>query len=166
PETPDQAAQSPTPAPGQTPQPTEEPEENPPPADSFPWWILLLILAGIGFLIWRYLATDPVRIAARQPDQGARIYFAALCGLLALENIRRSPRETLHDFALRADQARAGSNRPMLLPLADAMAAQVYGKHPAPAAPFREAYLAQLQLLPWPKRLLIILKRMFSFKKA
>lgn len=155
---------SPSPAPSQAPLPTQAPQEPPEASSAFPWRLLLLVLTLVLLALLRFFATDPVRLSARRPEEAAWIYFEALCGLMALENIRRMPQETLHDFALRADKRPGASSLPALLPLADALAAQVYGRHAAPWEPFREAYLTALQALPRRQRLRLALGRMLSLK--
>ena len=134
-------------------------QNNQPP---FPWWIPLLILVLLALLIWRYLATEPVRRAARHPEQAAEILFGATCAHLALRGIRKKPQETLRDFALRADRENRDTPLPRLVPLSDAYAAQLYGRHTAPAKPFRDAYLSlRAAARPW-IRFFLATRRMLS----
>lgn len=153
-------APTPTPPPGQTPPPPENPPEQPP--SSWPW-ILLAIALLAALLAWRYLRTEPVRRAARCPDQAAEIFFAAICALLRSGGLAKAASETLHAFAVRVDGTRTEKDTlPPLLPLADAYAAQVYGRHPAAAAPFRDAYLRFRGAALWYVRLRLALKRMLG----
>lgn len=159
---------SPTPPPADGPTPTPDPglppqsQNHQPP---FPWWIPLLILILLALLIWRYLATEPVRRAARHPEQAAEILFGAICAHLALRGIRKKPQETLRDFALRTDRENQGLQLPSIQPLSDAYAAQLYGRHIAPTKPFRDAYLAlRAAARPW-TRFFWALKRMLPGKK-
>ncbi|MBE5781865.1 MAG: transglutaminase domain-containing protein [Clostridiales bacterium] len=174
------AEPSPEPEDAQAPTPTPPPEENPdsapsptpppanpdgtppsqdPPAPPFPWWILL-VLAGILLLIWRYIATDPIRCANKRPQRAVQIYFDALCLLLGFIHLQRQPSETYHDFAYRADQALAEKGLFALSPLADQYTAQVYGQHAASPLPFRDAYLALMHRASPLHRLRFTLRRM------
>ena len=156
---------SPTPPPADGPTPTPEPSLPPQSQNDqppFPWWIPLLILVLLALLIWRYLATEPVRRAARHPEQAAEILFGATCAHLALRGIRKKPQETLRDFALRADRENRDTPLPRLVPLSDAYAAQLYGRHTAPAKPFRDAYLSlRAAARPW-IRFFLVIRRMLS----
>ena len=160
---PSQEGPSPTPIPMQP--PTAPPEGTNPPdenRDSFPWWLLLLILALIAALRWRFRATDPLRRAKKRPDQAAAVLFSAVSQLLALRGIRRAPQETLHDFAARADSALAEKGLPSLLPLVSAYAAQLYGRRRPDGAAFESVYLAFHAAASPLARLRLALKRMFS----
>ena len=110
-------------------------------------------------LVWRYLWTEPVRRANRHPAQAADIFFAAICALLRCRGLTKAPAETLHAFAIRADEALGDGNLPPLLPLADAYAGQVYGRHPAAPTDFQAAYLRFRAAAPWYIRLRLALKR-------
>lgn len=144
------------PPPGQTPPPPENPPDQPPAA--WPWMLLALALLT-ALLVWRYLWTEPVRRANRHPAQAADIFFAAMCALLRCRGLTKAPAETLHAFAIRADEALGDGKLPPLLPLADAYAGQVYGRHPAAPADFRAAYLRFRAAAPWYIRLRLALKR-------
>ena len=154
--TPPPSGQStPTPAPVQ---PPAGPEDRPP----FPWWILLLILALTALIIGRCLMTEPVRRARRLPEQAVEVLFAAISALLARKGLERKPQETLHDFAVRADSAPARAGMPPIRPLADAFAAQLYGRHPADAQPFLQTYTALRNAAPLWTRLFLASKRMLG----
>lgn len=172
--------QEPSPQPDDPPTPTPQPEESgaatptPPPglptgneedSPDFPWLILLLALLLILLLVFRFLWTEPLRRARRKPDRAAEILFSAMAGLLTKWGVTRRPQETLHEFAYRADQQLAGKNLPSLWPLAQDLAGQVYGRHPAPAAPFRSAYTALRNAAgPW-TRCRLAVKRMFRLQQ-
>lgn len=159
---------SPTPSPESAPTPTPDPGQPPQdrnPQPPFPWWFLLLILAVIALLVWRYFATEPVRRASRHPDQAVQLLFAAVCALLAARGFNRLPQETLHDFAVRTDRNAGDASIPALLPLTDAYAAQVYGRHPADTQPFLDAYLSlRGAARPW-TRFFLVLRRMLPQKR-
>ena len=158
---------TPTPLPAATPEPTPDPtapppenEKDPPP---FPWWLLLLLLL-ILLIIWRYRATEPVRRAKRKPDQAAAVLFSAVCALLTKRGLTRRREETLRDFASRAEKSLREEQMPSILPLAEAYGAQLYGNHPAPDAPFLQAYLRLRDAAsPW-TRFCLTVKRMLSWE--
>ncbi|MBQ9265398.1 MAG: DUF4129 domain-containing protein [Clostridia bacterium] len=130
----------------------------------FRWWLLLLLLILVT-LIARYLLTEPLRQATRHPQQAAEILFAAIAALLSKRGIRKMPQETLHEFAARADNALSGQQLPSMGALADQLAGQLYGHHPADAAPFRSAYTAlRSDAKPW-VRAELALKRMVTFQR-
>ena len=138
-----------TPAP-ETPEPTEAPPDesdaptptllppNPdqfPPASPentpqhhFPWWLLLL-LALMGLAALRMYLTEPLRQAERHPEQGGTILLRAVLALLSARGLKRAPNETLHDFAQRADTVLRTERLPSVLPLMDAYASELYGRH-------------------------------------
>lgn len=159
--------------------PTPPPEENgaatpsPPPglptgdeeeSDDFPWLILLLAMLLILLLVFRFLWTEPLRRARRNPDQAVEILFTATTGLLTKWGVSRRPQETLHEFAYRADQQLAGKELPSLWPLVQQLAGQVYGRHPAPAAPFAAAYTALRSAAGPFTRCRLAVKRLFRFR--
>lgn len=151
---PHQAAPTTTPAP--TPAGEESPRSQPP-----RWlWLLFALLLLIALLALRYFQTEPRRAAARRPERGARLLFDAICLLLALQKCGRLPQETLQDFAARADARLCAKRLPGFAPLCEAMAAQIYGNHPADAAPFAAYYEVLKRAAPWPVRLRAVLRRM------
>ena len=163
-------APTPTPPPGgsdEAPTPTPEPSVPPQaqpdgsdPQPPFPWWIPLLILLLIALIVWRALATDPLRRAKRHPSRAADILFAAIQRFIACRGVTRQPQETLHDYALRADRTLSQGGLSPVSPLVHTYAAQVYGKHAAPVAPFRDCYIALRQAAsPW-TRFRLLLRRM------
>ena len=155
------AADAPTPTPDPAIPPDAPPENAPRPP--FPWWILLL-LATVGLITARFLLSLPLRRARRHPDRAAEILFDASARLLACRGVARQPQETLHAYAARADQALANDALPSIMPLADAYAAQLYGRHPAPVQPFRDAYAALHRAAsPW-ARFRLALRRMMRFR--
>ena len=156
-EGPGMATPTPPPEEGGAPDQPEEPDNQSP----F-WWIFLAVLVLAAALILRYLATEPLRRARRQPTRAAEILFFAVCALLARRGVQRLPQETLHLFAQRADDALAPTGLPALSPLAHAYAAQVYGNHTADAAEFAAAYRAfRDAATPW-ARARLALRRMFT----
>lgn len=166
PENAPEATPTPTPtpepeAPPVPPSPKDDPETPRPP---FPW-VLLAFLMLVAALLLRFLATEPLRRAAKKPDQAVAVLFGALISLLALRRVKRVPQETLLAFGLRADEAVQGMGLPAISPLTEAYAAQLYGKHPADAEPFRQAYRAYRKQAGLPGRLRLALKRMFSRQK-
>ena len=157
-------AQTPTPAPGQTPQPSDTPADSPEQEqrgdENRAWLYVLLALLILALLALRYYVTLPIFRAKRHPERAARIYFEAICALLGQKKLRRQPQETLHDFAQRADGALAEAKLPPLSPLADALAGEVYGRHPADAAPFATAYALYRAAAPRPYRARLACRRM------
>ncbi len=187
-------APTPQPTPEPTPEPTSEPDDrqgdeeksektptpepsadqpqskNDPPPETgggrdFPWWIFLILLLILLLIIWRYLATEPLRQADRHPERAAEILFAAILGLLSLRGMKRLPQETLAGFARRADQELEKAGLSSVSPLADAYGAHLYGRHPVPEAPFRETYRTLRSSASFWKRLLFDGKRMVRFGK-
>ena len=169
-------AESPTPEP--SPAPTEEPQggaptptPNPPTPDSnqpdqpdkktrFPWWLLLL-LALIGLFALRVYLTEPLRRAEKHPDRAVAILYGAVAALLSSRGLRRKPNETLHDFACRADRALAGKTS--ILPLTDALAAQVYGRRrPEDGRAYTGIYLTLRNAASLPTRMLLAVRRAFA----
>ena len=57
------------------------------------------------------------------------ILLHAVLPLLALRGLRRTKNETLHAFAYRADSVLKKEKLPSVLPLVDAYASQLYGRH-------------------------------------
>ena len=167
PEDPSGAPPTPTPPPAaaQQPSPTPAPPEQeeadgqePPP---FPWLLLALLLAA-ALMILRLIVTEPLRRARRHPTRASEILFGASQRLIARRGVVRRPQETLHDYALRADQALAANGLAPITPLVDTYAAQLYGRHAAPAEPFRHTYLAlRAAASPW-TRARLALRRMFT----
>ena len=154
---------TPTPPPQDEPTPSPTPDDRHDPNDDrppFPWWIILVILAVSALIVWRYLATEPVRRARRRPQQGAEILFDASLRLLALGGLARRPEETMHDFAARAEKPLQEKHMPSLLPMTDQIAAQVYGRHAADAKPFETYYLAIRKASPPLKRFAAVMKNM------
>ena len=155
---------TPTPPPVNGPTPTPEPSFANGQSSAFPWWILLVLLALSLLVTLRFLATEPLRRSARKPGQAPEILFGATSALLARRGVRRRSAETLHEFARRADETSLPAGV-AVMPLADALAAQVYGNHPADAAPFQLAYRAlRDQAGAW-TRLRLAIRRMLSFKR-
>ncbi len=151
---------SPTPPSVQPPEPIEREEEG-----GFPWWLVLL-LALIAFVGLRVYFTEPVRRAARHPDKAPVILYSGVCALLNRRNLRRQPMETLHDFAVRADASLGKTGLPSVMPLTDAYAAWLYGRHRMDAQPFQRTYLALRKAAsPW-ARFCLALRRVFSFRKG
>lgn len=161
---------APSPTPSPTPEPEAEDAPSPTPSDApepppngqppFPWWVLILLL--IAALIARFLLTEPLRRAKRQPRQAAAILFAAIAALLASRGLRRQPQETLHEFAARADEALTRQALPPVSDLTEAYAAQLYGNHPADSAPFAAAYRQHRDRASRWTRLGLALKRMLG----
>ena len=116
---------TPTPIP---PEPDEQPPEQPERKNSFPWWLLLL-LAVIGLAGLRVYQTEPLRQAERHPEKAVKILFRATLALLNARGLRRAQNETLHDFTRRADSVLKREKLPSILPLTDAYASQLYGRH-------------------------------------
>ena len=158
---------TPTPPPGATPTPDPDgknsPDRESPP---FPWWLPLLILAVLALILWRFLATEPVRRARRHPGEGADILFGASLRLLSDSGLARRSQETLHDFAARAEGTLAEKQLPSLTPLVDRIAAQVYGRHPADAAPFEAAYLSIRKAASPLTRFFAMAERMLGKKRG
>lgn len=165
----DSPSEAPTPSPSQAPAPT--PESTQPPSDSpesdpekpdkpFPWLLLLLIVL-LALLLLRYFLTEPLRHAARRPGEAPHILMRAILGLLTLQELRRSPQETLQAFAARADAALEGKGLPALSPLMDQYSALVYGHHAQEsAAPYRDIYLRFRAAASRPGRAILALRRM------
>ena len=118
---------------------------------------VLILLA-----VWRYLATEPLRRARRHPDQAAAVLFSAVCALLSHRTLTRRKDETLRDFATRVERPLKAEQLPSLLPLADAYGAQLYGNHPTPPEPFREAYLRMRAAASPGTRFVLVIKRILS----
>lgn len=150
---------APTPTPEPSPPPQAQPDGNEP-RPPFPWWIVLMILALIALIVWRILATDPLRRARRHPSRAADILFAAIQRFISCRGVTRQPQETLHDYALRADQALTRDGLSPITPLVNAYAAQLYGNHAAAVAPFQESYAALRQAAPLRVRFLLAVRRM------
>ena len=156
-----------------TPEPQSANTPTPPPADpligrgdSFPWWIVLLLAAAIAGIAFRIWWMEPVRRAARKPEQGAEILFAAILALLERRGMKKMPQETLHEFAARAQERSSAGALPPLMPLADQLAAQVYGRHQADPTPFRITYQSlRAAAKPW-TRLALALRRIPLRKSA
>ncbi len=125
---------APTPTPTPVPDAPPSREANPPAQNSgqnnsFPWWILLLILAVIGLIALRMYRTEPLRQAGKHPEKAVLILLHAVLPLLALRGLRRMKNETLHTFTYRADSVLKKEKLPSVLPLVDAYASQIYGRH-------------------------------------
>lgn len=157
---------TPTPKPETPPEPPAPEDDPEKPRDPLPWILLLALLMLAAALLWRFLATEPLRRAAKKPDQAVEVLFTALLSLLALRRVKRAPQETLLAFGPRADEALHGKGLPAIAPLTEAYAAQLYGKHKADAEPFRQAYRAYRKQTGLPGRLRLALRRMFSRQKA
>ncbi|MBR3106999.1 MAG: transglutaminase domain-containing protein [Clostridia bacterium] len=128
-ETPPEESDAPTPT------PVPPAQDEPPPAspendsgNSFPWWLLPLLLALIGLAALRVYLTEPLRRAEKHPDKAVLILLRAVLALLAARGLQRSQNETMHDFARRADSALRKEKLPSVLPLIDAYASQLYGR--------------------------------------
>ena len=87
----------------------------------------MLALAGLAAL--RVYLTEPLRRAEKHPDRAVTILLNAVLALLAARKLRRAPNETLHDFVRRVDSALRKEKLPSVLPLMDAYASQLYGRH-------------------------------------
>ena len=151
-----------------TPTPVPVPPEQQPPAspensrkNHFPWWILLL-LALIILIALRIYLTEPLRQAEKHPDKAAAILLHAVLTLLAARGLKRAPNETLHDFAGRADSALQKEKLPSILPLVDAYAAQLYGRHRANGRDFTGLYHALRSAASPLLRLQLAAGRIFS----
>lgn len=171
-----------TPAPTPTDQPTEPPENKPeaptptptplqlnvPGNDGqerhFPWWLLLLLLAMVGLLILRIYLTEPLRQAEKHPEKGVDVLFRGVCGLLAARGLKRAKNETLHDFAARADSTLKQRNLPSVLPLINARAAQLYGRHRPNPKDYTGLYLALRNAASPITRLRLSLQRAFTLR--
>ena len=156
--------ESPSPDPVATPTPPPEAMPSPHPEEGArggnrPWWLLvvLALLLIIGLIIWRYLATEPVRRAVRHPQIAVHIYFDGICALLDRKGIHRLPQETLHDFARKGEAALPG-----FAEMVETYAAQVYGPYLADGAPFQEMYLTLRDEAGIWGRMLLALKRMIK----
>lgn len=98
---------SPSPPPGEAPQ--ENPPDQPPPDEpSLLWllWLLIPILL-IAALVWRFLATDPKRLAAKQTAQSAQlmVWYRALSLLLREHGLHMDAAESLRSYFERAEHA-------------------------------------------------------------
>ena len=140
-ETPPEESSAPTPTP-EPPPPDQPPPVPPENRHSFPWWLLLLLLAMIGLAALHMYLTEPLRQAQKHPDKAVAILLRAVLALLSARGLKRASTETLHDFARRADAALAKEKLPSVLPLMDAYAAQLYGRHRAQGSDFTGIYRA------------------------
>ena len=154
-------APTPTPIP---PNPNQQPPVPPEssPKNQFPWWWLLLLLALAGLTALRIYLTEPLRQAERHPEKGAAILLRAVLALLSARGLKRAPNETLHDFANRADTALREEKLPSVLPLLDAYAAQLYGRHRVKAQDYTGIYRALRGAASPLTRLRQTFKRMFT----
>ncbi|MBR0406800.1 MAG: transglutaminase domain-containing protein [Clostridia bacterium] len=164
-ETPENNSDQPTPTPAPPP-PDEPPPEAPPqengPKHPFPWWMILLLLALIALIVLRVYLTEPVRQAERHPDRAVSILFFAVAALLSVRGLRRMPNETLHDFAGRVDSAPKKGSLPDILPLVDAYASQVYGRHRINGNEYQEIYIAVRNAASPLARLRVTVRRIFK----
>lgn len=163
----DQPSDEPSSEPDESPTPSPNPEATPEPEDAPPQnppqgllWLLLALLLVMALLLMRYLWTEPVRLAQRKPQLASDVFFHAICALLAYRGVEKQPTETLHQFAVRADAQLAEKGLPVIFPLADAYACQIYGRHDASAEEFRDAYLRFRAAAPRSVRLRCVVRRM------
>ena len=97
------------------------------------------------------------RLTDLQRAKGGRVLT-----LLAARGLKRAPNETLHDFAGRADSALQKEKLPSILPLVDAYAAQLYGRHRANGRDFTGLYHALRSAASPLLRLQLAAGRIFS----
>ena len=104
---PEGGAETPTPPPeedalppgGGTPPDPAAKEEK----DRLPWLLLILLILLAALVIWRLRATEPVRRAAKAPDEGALILYTAALRLLRAGGYRKQDGETLLEYGERLD---------------------------------------------------------------
>ena len=101
-----------------------------------------MLLAMIGLGVLRMYMTEPLRQAQKHPDKAVAIFVRSVLALLSARGLKRASNETLHDFAHRADAVLAKEKLPSVLPLMDAYAAQLYGRHRANGSEFIGLYRA------------------------
>ena len=154
----DSGAPTPTPIPTAPEQPPPPPPEN---KSGFPCWLLLLLLALIGLAALRVYLTEPLRQAEKLPDKAVIILLRAVLALLAARGLKRAPTETLHDFARRADAVLEKENLPSVLPLMDAYASQLYGRHRANGRDFGDVYRALYKSAAPTTRFRLAVRRIF-----
>ncbi len=164
-ETPPETSSAPTPTPV-PPAPDQQPPASPEsrPHHSFPWWLLLLLLAMIGLGVLRMYMTEPLRQAQKHPDKAVDILIRSVLALLSARGLKRTSTETLHDFAHRADAVLAKEKLPSVLPLMDAYAAQLYGRHRANGSDFTGIYRALHNAASPMIRFRLAVKRIFIGK--
>jgi transglutaminase-like putative cysteine protease len=147
-----------TPPPGQA---TPAPDKAPDAPRRFPF--ILLVLLALALLWWRYRATDPLRLADREKNNGKALLHL-FAQLSRLPSGGRAPGETAADFALRMENL-------YHIPLsgtANAVSLAAYSRSDIPRKAVDEAKLAYAALknqLPLRSRFRAAAARMARLRK-
>ncbi len=138
-QTPQPSEEPQDPASNELPQETEQPQDEPDDKQRSLWWLWLLVLAVIGFMVWRGMMTRPEAVAATRKDEADKLltWYRALLSLLKAMRLGAYPAESPVQHAARIAQSLPADCG--LDAVADAVTRLGYGKHGTDAACVAEA---------------------------